>query len=164
MKMKKLFSILLISASLITVSQSAFADEASTNSEVTPQVIGVGDTRATAIDLFNGSDYSLFLESATDEDWFKWTNNTGAPKLIYSLAYNKGLENIIVQSAIFQYGDGGESGVIYANPTTKGNTSGASTFEFLYVPAGTTIFFKVQAQEFVKLESYRYQFLVQDIN
>lgn len=162
MKMKKLFSILLISASLVTVSQSVFADESTT--QLTPQVIGVGDTRATAIDLFNGSEYNLILESATDEDWFKWANNTGEPKLIYSNAYNKGSENIIIQSAIFQYGEGRESGVIYANPTKKGNTGWPSTFEFIYVPAGTTVFFKVQAQEFVKLESYRYQFLIQDFN
>lgn len=52
-------------------------------------MIGIGDTRATAIDLFNGFEYNLFLESTTDEDWFKWANNTGAPKLIYSNALIK---------------------------------------------------------------------------
>jgi hypothetical protein len=160
MKLKKMFSILLIFAGLMTVSLSAFADRAITNSEVTPQVSGVGDTRATAIDIFNGSEYNLFLETATDEDWFKWTNNTGAPHLIYSFAYNKGSENVITQGAILQYGPTSESSMIYARPSEKNNPSGPSAFELLYVPAGTTVFFKVQATEFVKLESYRYKFLV----
>ncbi|OPA75674.1 hypothetical protein BVG16_20290 [Paenibacillus selenitireducens] len=164
MKLKKMFSILLISAGLMTVSLSAFADGAVTNSEVTPQVSGLGDTRATALDIFPGSDYNLFLETATDEDWFKWTNNTGAPKLVYSRAYNKGSENVIVLGAILQYTPTIESTMIYANPTEKNNSNRPSTFDLLYIPAGTTVFFKVQAKEFVKLESYRYQFLVQDIN
>ncbi|MGY5342511.1 hypothetical protein ACXFAU_08720 [Paenibacillus glucanolyticus] len=164
MKLKKLLSILLISASLMTVSTSAFADNGSTNIEIVPQVVGVGDTRATATDLLNGSDYNLFLESSTDEDWFRWTNNTGAPKLIYSLAYNKGSENVIVQGAIVQYRPNSEAGMIFANPSGKNNPSWPSAFDLLYIPEGATVFFRVKASEFVKLESYRYQFFVVDIH
>ncbi|MGM1050263.1 MAG: hypothetical protein ACQEXX_29655 [Bacillota bacterium] len=160
MKLKKLFSILIISASLMTISQSAFADatNVNTNDFVVPTVAGLGDTKDQAIDIFDRQEYNLFLQSANDEDWFKWTNNTGQGRFTYGHLYNRGPENVISTGVVIKYNDTKESTMLMTQPTSKGNTTNSSTFLNVYVPEGATLYMRVKANEFVNTEQYSFTF------
>ncbi|MEB2300886.1 hypothetical protein LAV72_14800 [Lysinibacillus xylanilyticus] len=65
MKLKKMFFILLVSASLMTVSQSAFAE------------VGWGDTQGTAEMIPPGYGYGSTIEGAFDSEWTYYYNDTG---------------------------------------------------------------------------------------
>ncbi|MDH6672785.1 hypothetical protein M2277_003447 [Paenibacillus sp. LBL] len=158
MKMKKLFSILLISASLMTVSQSVFADSPVNEVEVIPYVIGLGDTKTQAVDIYDGQELNLFLQSAEDEDWFKWTNNTGKGQFTYGFLNNLGPENTVALGIVIQYTPSRESELLIAEPTQKGNPNWSSKIRNVYVPDGATLYLRVKADEYVNLEQYMLSF------
>lgn len=73
MKIKKILSVLLVAAVILIPSASAFAEETETAAtEISPRVIGIGDTQDSAISLvLNGAGgvlggvvYDLFIQSA----------------------------------------------------------------------------------------------------
>ncbi|AWP28761.1 hypothetical protein PVOR_11845 [Paenibacillus vortex V453] len=159
MKLKKMLTVLLISTSVFSFSQAAFADNATT-SEVAPFVIGVGDSRELAIDLLQQqNNFNLFLQSGEDEDWFKWTNNTGQDRFVFGAVWPRGYaDNILELGAIVKYNETRETNLITGGLTNKGNTGYPSFFQNLYVPEGATLFLRVKAHEFVNTESYEFSF------
>lgn len=159
MKVKKMLAALLISTSVFSFSQAAFADNATT-SEVTPMAVGVGDTRDQAIALLQQSNqFNLFLQSAEDEDWYKWTNNTGHDRFVFAAVWPTGsADNILDLGAIVQYDETRETNLISGGLTTKGNPSWPSFYQNLYVPEGATLYLRVKAHEFVKTEAYEFSF------
>ncbi|MDR9857215.1 hypothetical protein RJP21_26815 [Paenibacillus sp. VCA1] len=163
MKLKKMLSILLISSSLLAISPSAFADSAEPataqpSGTITPYVSGLGDTRNNAITLMNMQEYSLYIDSAQDEDWYKWTNNTGVAQLVTTGVLNLGPQNSLQISSIVQYTDGRETTMLYAEPTIVGNNSKQSNMRNLYVPDGATVYLRINANKFAAIEQYKFNF------
>lgn len=163
MKMKKMLSILLISSSLLAISPSAFADSAESatvqpSGTITPYVSGLGDTLDNAITLTNMQEYSLYIDRAQDEDWYKWTNDTGAAKLVSTGVLNLGPQNSLQISSIVKYADGRETTMLYAEPTIVGNSSKQSNIRNLYVPDGATVYLRINANKFVAIEQYKFNF------
>ncbi|GBF73373.1 hypothetical protein PA598K_01660 [Paenibacillus sp. 598K] len=140
MKIKKLIFIALTLVCMMSFSHAAFA------ADVTPQVIGIGDTRDTAIpltpcNLLPGGCYPswLPLASSSDVDWFSWINTTGTDRfvdigLVSPASYNYALAYQI------RYPSGALSSKVYAPDAGVG---GVNNIESLYVPNGATLYMEV---------------------
>jgi hypothetical protein len=154
MKIKKTLTILLTSMLLLTSSASVLASEKSetrpeTTSIITPTVVGIGDTKATAITLSHGIRHSLYLSSSTDEDWFKWTNDTGSFKYIgafffplgYNAHYRYGMEIDYNSSRslprVYAKADNPGDGALFVNPV---------------IPPGATVYFVVDSIQFAPMQ------------
>ena len=118
---------------------------------VKPYVTGIGDTKESAISIPSTSeDYSLFLSNAQDQDWFKWTNNTGQGKLVSAFLRPHGNQCIFRIGMQIKYADGKESGVFYGATPTHGN--GTSLYR-VYIPEGATAYIVIDSTYFA-LEQY----------
>lgn len=160
--MKKLLSTAIIATSILSITQSAFASEVP-ETEITPYVVGLGDTREKALTLISGQEYSLYLENSTEQDWFKWTNNTGEGKFILGNAFNGGNNNSVVLGAQIVYNESRESTVLYADPAPVDNKGLPSIIRNLYVPDEATLYLTVKADYFSKLEQYKLFFNVYNL-
>lgn len=165
MKLRNLFSILLITACLMSISQSALADNnAQALNEPNSSDVGAGDSMKTAIEITEAEEYRIraTLDGIEDEDWYKWTNNTGGPKLMSSNIFNRGHNNVIVQSAIFQYdNEYNRSSMVYGENTT---TNSISYLIGLYVPEGATVFIRVKAEQINWPPEYDLDFRAFDVD
>ena len=154
MKLKKLLTVLLTSMLLLTLSTSVFARE------ITPTAVGVGDTRDDAISLFfqnggNRAGYSLFLQSNSDQDWFKWTNTTDKTRFvrIECLSDDRSTPNRL--GIQYEYKNRYLSNLMYAD------TSGISSSHIMNnvsVPPGATIYMVVDAPNLYGMQQYQFNF------
>ncbi|MEK3658181.1 hypothetical protein NSQ29_01300 [Paenibacillus sp. FSL F4-0236] len=164
MKIKKYLSVLLVAAVILIPSASAFAEETETAAtEISSRAVGLGDSQATAISLvLNGAGgvvgtviYDLFIQSATDQDWFKWTNTTSTYKS-FSLTVGGYKDNGPTRAGVLISPNNGlESGILY---TGKANTSETQSFYNLIVKPGTTVYVVVDAPNFTTIPSYHLNF------
>jgi len=149
MNLKKALTTLLAGIMMFSISASAFADGA----DVRPTVVGVADTRDTALSYIYGNSYSLFLSDSNDKDWYKWTN-TGAGRFVLVFLQPQG-HNIKFRMGIeMVHKDGTETSRFYA-PTLEGNNNGMY-IRNLYVPEGATLYAVVDSTEFIAPGQYTF--------
>lgn len=161
MKFKNAITTLAIVASLIGSSQSAFAAEAveATEQAITPFAAGVGDTKNSAITLFGDQDVDLYLSSINDQDWFKWTNNTGQDKLVAGYLQPKGSKSDFKFALEITYPSGKTSSQLVARDIGPGNSQ---VLENIYIPAGGTAYFLVGSDRY-EMEQYSFWFRLYDL-
>lgn len=123
-----------------------------------PFVNVLGDTKDQAIDIFANQRLNLFLQDADDEDWFKWTNNTGTPNYIIVAAYSKERNNTITVGVVLKYANGLETTLLLSEPSKLGNGNPAAIENF-YVPEGATLFIRVKADTFAETAPYELVFM-----
>ncbi len=151
LKLKKVLAVLFTCVMVLTMSSSAFA------SDVQPRVIGIGDTKETAITINSTSEeHNLYLSNAKDQDWFKWTNNTGKAQLITAILRPSGDQCHFRLGMRIEYADGKESSTFYAE------TGGGGFITFLhniYVPEGAAAYMVVDSTYYA-MEQYKLSFRV----
>lgn len=149
MNLKKALTSLLAVSMMFSISAPAFAD----NADVRPTVVGIADTRETALSYIPGNSYSLFLSDSNDKDWYKWTN-TGAGRFILVYLQPQG-QNIKFRMGIeMVHKDGTETSRFYA-PTLNGNANGMY-IRNLYVPEGATVYAVIDSTEFIAQGQYTF--------
>lgn len=152
-KLKKFLTALLTSAMLLTMSSSVFAAESVNDTEkVTPYIIGVGDTKSSALTLVPGQNYNLYLsDDSADREWFKWTNTTGQNKYVTAGAifYNNTFDDFNFGYQV-DYGNGRDTTLAYVAKSGSGNLL---EFEYLYVPAGASVYFVVDHEKNKRTDS-----------
>lgn len=170
MKIKKILSVLLISSVVMLPSASAFAEENSQLSEVTPFVVGIGDSQSTATSLLlngqggvlGGVVYDLFIQNSTEKDWFKWTNTTASYKRVYATVGGFAGNGPTRAGYKINYNNGfGETQVFY---TEKAGTTETQAFGNLFVPAGATVYIVVDAPNFSSPPAYHLNFSAYEVN
>ncbi|WP_179015929.1 hypothetical protein [Paenibacillus sp. 79R4] len=140
MKLKKVLAVLFTCVMILTMSPSAFASETKTAdlTEVTPYIIGIGDTQDKALTLIPNQNYTLFLdENKDDKDWFKWTNDTGENKFVSIDVILDGSRRDFRLGFIIDYGNGRKTDIVYTDSETSGNWMPLSN---LYLPPGATVY------------------------
>lgn len=163
MKIKKIFSVLLISAVVMLPSASAFAEnntEATPAGTVAPMIVGIGDTRETAVSLllneYGGVVYDLFIQNATDQDWFKWTNTTGVYKRVGLNVGGFSGNGPTRAGLIINYNNHLlEFGPVY---TPQAGTSNLQSFGNIFVPPGATVFIVVDSPNLTSAAAYHLNF------
>lgn len=156
MKLRNVLSLLLVALFMITLSQSAFATDVGTN------VVGIGDSKEKAITLFGDPEldnYSLYLSSADDKDWFKWTNTTGEDKFVAAYLSPEGNKCAFRLGMLIDYGNARES-EFYAKYIGPGN---GQSLKNLYIPKGATVYVVVDSTQYY-MEQYDLYFRVWDID
>ncbi|MBP1907528.1 hypothetical protein J2Z32_004203 [Paenibacillus turicensis] len=161
MKIKKILTILLTSMLLLTSSTSVFASETTPEaiSTITPTAVGFGDSKAQAIPLLNGDRFTSYLASSTDEDWYKWTNNTGSLKYVgafyqpqtFDGAYRLGME--------IDYTPTRSLLRVYASDF--GNPSNPGIIINPLIPPGATVYFIIDSVNYAT-KVYTFDFRVYD--
>jgi hypothetical protein len=164
-KIKKLLSLLIISAIVMLPSASAFAENVN-STEVTPYIVGIGDSQATAISLllneYGGVVYDLFIQNSTEKDWFKWTNTSSGYKRVYATVGGYSGNGVTRAGYKINYNNGfGETQIFY---TEKANTTESQTFGNIFVPAGATVYIVVDAPNFSSAPAYHLNFSAYDVN
>ncbi|WP_025707296.1 hypothetical protein [Paenibacillus graminis] len=168
MKIKKLLSVLLISAVVMVPSASAFAEDVNSTEiaptgTVTPYIVGVGDTRATAVSIVlndgGGAIYDLFIQSPTDQDWFKWTNTSSSYKRVVPRIGGMSGNGPTRAGLIVSYINQNELGPLY---TAQAGTAEGQLFSNVMVPPGATVYLVVDAPNFTTAPAYRLNFAVYD--
>lgn len=150
MKIKKMLTILLTSMLLLTSSTSVLASESSKTSPgktsiVTPTMIGVGDTKAQAVQVSSGAFYASYLVSNTDQDWYSWTNNTGSFKYIGAFYSPQGFDSAYRMGMEIDYTANRFLSRIYAN--NSGNPRNSSSIVNVLIPPGATVYFVIDPVE-----------------
>ncbi|WP_145038632.1 hypothetical protein [Paenibacillus sp. Y412MC10] len=162
MNIKRTLATLFVATSLVVTSSSVLAESSPSAGEVTPMIIGVGDTKAQAIDIFNDQEYNLFLQTAEDQDWFKWTNTTGEAKFVMGWLDSLNQANVLNLAAVIHYDTTNTryTTILNAEPTNASDKSESGKIRNLYIPAGATLYFKVNALNFNSAAQYKLQFFV----
>lgn len=149
MNLKRTLTTLLAVIMVFSISASAFAE----STDIKPTVVGIADTRETALSYIPGNSYSLFLSDSNDKDWYKWTN-TGSGRFILVYLQPQG-ENIKFRMGIeIVHKDGTETSRFYA-PTLNGNGYGMY-IRNLYVPEGATVYAVIDSTEFIAQGQYTF--------
>lgn len=155
MRLKYMLSTFFVFVLAIGVfSQSAFA------------MTGVGDTKENAISLFpemipSGSqvgaqDVNLYIDSASDRDWFKWTNTTGKDLALRAAIQPKDENSYLRIGMIIQYPSGKQTSIFYADPSNRpGN---AQTLDGFHLPPGATVYISIDAKTFGTTSQYWFMF------
>lgn len=140
MRLKSVLSVFVAFVLVLVFTQSAFA------------MTGVGDTREDAIDLFpTGSSrlnqkIDLYIDSASDQDWFKWKNTTGENLSPFAAIQPKDENSYLRVGMIIQYPSGQETTIFYSDPSYgPGNSQSLAGF---YLPPGATVYIKVDSRTF----------------
>lgn len=149
MKLKKVVMILLTSLMLLTISSSVTA------SGITPNATGIADTKEDAITLFNNTMYSLFISDANDQDWYKWTNDTGGPRQLCGYLYPTAPGTSLNLAAVVDYGKY-QTTLLHGERNVPTN---GMRIENLYVPDGATIYFRI-ANDLSGAVQYKFNILV----
>jgi hypothetical protein len=142
MKLKKICIAILI-IGLLSIPQSVFA------------LRNVGDTQTDAIPFGTNinHEYSvdLILSDNADVDWFRWDNYTGEDRRVTTfLGMLNGNSGIYKMGIKIKYSNGTETSLMYSELYTYGNSS----FSNIYVPAGASVFLKIDAVNFVSMYNY----------
>lgn len=155
MKLKKLLTVLLTSMLLLTLSTSVFA------SDVSPTAVGVGDTRESATSFIlnssNKAEYSLFLQSSSDEDWYKWTNTTNKTRIVGIQCQSTDSNTASRIGIQYDYGNGVLSSLMYAD--SSGQTSNHYMTN-IAVPPGSTIYVVLDAPNSYGVHPYKINFIL----
>ncbi|RRJ62317.1 hypothetical protein EHV15_04660 [Paenibacillus oralis] len=159
MRIKTIVSALLVAATISLPYTPTYAQDAGSDNEiVTPFVHGLGDTREDAIDVLPNQMLNLFVQGPDDEDWFKWTNDTGSPKYISSWVYSRNNYNNVNVGVIVKYANGKETNLLLAEPSELGNIGNPSMFDNLIVPEDATVYLRVKAVTFTEIGPYEFNF------
>ncbi|MDU0332633.1 hypothetical protein RW092_20905 [Paenibacillus sp. 3LSP] len=135
MKIKKILGVLFTSMLLLTMSTSVFA------ADVTPNAIGIGDTREQAITLFDNTMYTLYNSGPNDYDWYKWTNDTGTDRFFNATLYPTASGTSLNMGVIIYYPSSNiESTFI---PGQRNVPSNGVIIENLYIPAGAVVYLRI---------------------
>jgi hypothetical protein len=164
-KIKKNLSVLLVAAVVLIPSASAFADDNNSTSQITPYVVGVGDSRANAITItpneYGGQIFDLFIQSATDQDWFKWTNtSTNFKRIVVNVGGYSG-NGPTRAGVIVSYNGVSDLGPLY---TAKAGTWETQSFSNIILPPGASIYVVVDNPNFTSMSQYRLNFAHYDYN
>lgn len=152
MRLKNVLSTVVGFVLVLVFTQNAFA------------MTGVGDTRESAISLFPevyesgniGQDINLYIDSASDQDWFQWTNTTGLNKSLFVVLRPDGSTNNYLSylrlGLIIQYPSGKETSIFYADPSYgPGDSKILSGF---ILPPGATVYIKIDSTSFKSPTQY----------
>ncbi|UHA73082.1 hypothetical protein [Paenibacillus sp. 481] len=136
MKFKKLLAILMLAASMTVMDPSAFAAK------------GIADTRQNAMDIPFGQQMSLVIEGAGDQDWYKWTNNTGTMKYSYNFLTPMGLDCRYRFGMIVDYNNGKEFDLLIAKDLedSGGSRSSIQQINKVIIPPGATVYYVVESK------------------
>ncbi|GEM_PF-6260469 len=137
MKLKQICIAVLIIA-LLSIPQSAFA------------LRNVGDTQADAVYFAIDQNTDLILSDSADVDWFKWDNFTGEDRRVTTFLAMLSGTGIYKMGIKIKYSNGIESSLMYSDLYMFG----ISSFSNIYVPAGATIYLKIDAVNFVSMYDY----------
>lgn len=151
MKLKNMLSTFIVFVLAMGVfSQSAFA------------MTGVGDTKENAISLFPNildgtlkQDVNLYIDSASDKDWFKWTNTTGKDLSLLAAIQPKDKNSHLRIGMIIQYPSGKETDIFYPILNDPGS---AQTLSGFHLPPGTTVYINIDARTFGTPSQYWFLF------
>ncbi|MGG6309775.1 hypothetical protein [Paenibacillus macerans] len=154
MKIKKILGVLFTSMLLLTMSSSVFA------ADVTPNAVGIGDSRTNAITLLDNTMYTLFISDANDKDWYKWTNNTGKDRYVSATLYPTAPGTSLNLSAIIDYGGGIETSVLHGERSVPTN---GMRFRNLYVPNGASLYVII-GNDLSTLTQYDFNILSGSVN
>ncbi|EHB65223.1 hypothetical protein [Paenibacillus lactis] len=135
--MKKFVAIFLVLVGILGTSVAAFAEE--TNDSISPTAIGIGDTRETAITLFDNTLYDLYIQGNNDVDWYKWTNATGKAVFFNATIYPTAPGTQLNMGVIIDYGNF-ESTFL---PGQKNEPTNGVIIQGLYIPNGASVFVKI---------------------
>lgn len=142
MRLKSVLSVFVAFVLVLVFTQNAFA------------MTGVGDTKESAISLFPktydngnmGQDVNLYIDSASDQDWFQWTNTTGKDLSVLAAIQPKDRNSYLRVGMIIQYPSGQETTIFYSDPSYgPGN---AQTLSGFYLPPGATVYIKVDSRTY----------------
>ncbi|MBV6717316.1 hypothetical protein PC41400_27185 [Paenibacillus chitinolyticus] len=143
-KLKKIVPALVVTASLLLSSQSAFA------------VSGLADTRSEALNVYPNTDYTWTLDTAADEDWFYWTNSTSSTQylsgsLLSPAGKNYNLQLVLVTAGGWEY-------VLNTNDNGPGQHDGFNST----LQPGDKIYFKIRPSgfDYDKSNPYKFNFKV----
>ncbi|CAH8770202.1 hypothetical protein [Paenibacillus dendritiformis] len=142
MRLKSVLSVFVAFVLVLVFTQNAFA------------MTGIGDTKENAIALFPETDssgfmhqrFDLYIDSASDQDWFKWKNTTGENLSVFAAIQPKDRNSYLRVGMIIQYPSGQETTIFYSDPSYgPGN---AQTLSGFYLPPGATVYIKVDSRTF----------------
>lgn len=164
-KIKKFLSVLLITAVVMIPSASAFAEETAVAPEITPYVVGLGDSESTATSLLlngeggvlGGITYDLFIQNNTEQDWFKWTNTTSNFLRVNAAIGGMAGNGPTRAGVIIKTPGQTDTGPLYLG---NANTSERQYFNNLYVPPGATVYVVVDSPTNPGISAYRLVFFV----
>lgn len=132
MKKFSFLALILSLVSLLAVAQPAFG------------AAGLFDTKASALIRPSGYEsITLWLDHEDDVDWFKYVNTTGSGQFMSVYLAPPGGSSNFNLGVQYSYPNGNESTLFYAPDSGPGVYD---VLEFLYVPAGATIYFKVECE------------------
>ncbi|RXZ84168.1 hypothetical protein EBB07_03550 [Paenibacillaceae bacterium] len=140
MKAKKYLIVLMLTAMVMVLSQSAFA------TDITPTAIGFDDTEETAMPLTpSGTEsFEFFLTNANDVDWYKWTNTTSKVRVMYAIVEGSSPQNFYPEYKI-KLPDGDETKLFYPSLTYDDKDW---YLDQIVVPVGATVYLRVKANGF----------------
>lgn len=144
-----------------TISKTSSETQSKITSEITPTVIGYGDSKSQAIPLWDGAQLTWYLESVGDQDWLKWTNNTGVYKSVgafYMPMSSAGLNRMAME---IDYATGGSTGRVYAGNSRPGEPG---YFINQVVPPGATVYFVIESAIYSPYMTYQFDFQVYNYN
>ncbi|WP_430111012.1 hypothetical protein [Paenibacillus sp. B1-33] len=155
MKLKNMLSTFIVFVLAMGVfSQSAFA------------MTGVGDTKENAISLFpemissgwgvGQQDVNMYIDSASDQDWFKWTNITGKDLVLRAAIQPKDENSYLRIGMIIQYPSGKQTSIFYADPSN--GPEKAKTLDGFQLPPGATVYISIDASTFGTSSQYWFLF------
>ncbi|MBA9087059.1 hypothetical protein FHR92_003539 [Fontibacillus solani] len=134
MKLKKVLTVFLTVVMLLTLSSSVYA------TDVSPTAIGIGDSRETAITMFDNEMYSLYISGPNDYDWYKWTNNTGKDIIWDVTLYPTATGTSLNLAAIVVYPGGLETSLLHGQ---RNYPSNGMKIHNLYVPPGSSVYVRI---------------------
>ncbi|MUG44436.1 hypothetical protein [Paenibacillus woosongensis] len=135
MKFKKMLTVLFTTVLLLTFSSAANA------------AVGFADTKAQAFSVqpkaAGNESMSMSLSSSNDVDWYKWTNNTGTDKFISTalVVFDNSSQSKYQIGHELVYKDGRSTDIFYAYD--------GRGISHIYVPAGATLYVRVEAKVFI---------------
>ncbi|MGE6230896.1 hypothetical protein [Paenibacillus chitinolyticus] len=143
-KLKKIVPALVVTASLLLSSQSAFA------------VSGLADTRSEALNVYPNTDYTWTLDTAADEDWFYWTNSTSSTQYLSGSLLSPAGKNYNLQLVLVTAG--GLEHVLNTNDNGPGQHDGFSSS----LQPGEEMYFKIRSSgsDYDKSNQYKFNFKV----
>ncbi|AWB44243.1 hypothetical protein DCC85_08455 [Paenibacillus sp. CAA11] len=166
---KKLMITMLAVSSLASL-QPVFADGSDLKSvneqSMETQAIKIQNTKETATPIIPRSKHRVFMFFADEEDWFKWTNNTGKPQFVEATMAALGEKNSVRMAAQIEYDADHESPLMIHDEVAKPHWQGSVTMKGLYVPDGASIYFRMTYEKFVVpvKESYAFRIDIHDAN
>ncbi|AWB44244.1 hypothetical protein DCC85_08460 [Paenibacillus sp. CAA11] len=160
---KKLMITMLAVSSLVSL-QPVFADGSDLKSvdeqSMETQAIKIQNTKETAMPTAPRNKHIVYMLFADEEDWFKWTNNTGKPQFVEASLAALGEKNSVRMAAQIEYDADHESPLMIHDEVAKPHWREGVTMKGLYVPDGASIYFRMTYEKFIVPMKETYVFKV----